>query len=131
MFDLDCQFASKAFFVVLLINVSIVTLLGNQILFYKLKIKAFKLWKCGYCCLKIVEVLPACNFYYSNINLDKYLTNSTHTYLDEARLLLLQALITACHGLFTHRGNFHCSVACRTLQRVRRFSCRNTICRFS
>lgn len=79
MFDLDCQFVSKASSVLLLLDVSIATHLGKQILFCKLKIKAFKLWKCGYCHLKIVEVLSACNFYYSNMDLDKYLTNLTHT----------------------------------------------------
>lgn len=79
MFDLDCQFVPKASFVVLLIDVSVATHLGSQMLFYKLKRRAFKLWKCGYCCWKIAEVLLACDFYYSHRNLDKYLPNSIHT----------------------------------------------------
>lgn len=77
--DLDCQFVPKASFVVLLTDVSVATHLGSQILFCKLKRRAFKLQKCGYCCLKIAEVLLASDFYYSHINPDKYLTNSIPT----------------------------------------------------
>lgn len=59
--------------------VSTATHLGSQILFQKLKRRAFELQRCGCCCLKIAEVLLACDFHYSHTNLDKYLTNSMHT----------------------------------------------------